>query len=47
MDWYSQKVLGWAISNTMETGLCLEALENALIATGRNEADPKVRPLKG
>ena len=47
MDWYSRKVLGWAISNTMETGLCLEALENALIATGRNEADPKVRPLKG
>jgi putative transposase len=35
MDWYSRKVLGWAVSNTMETGLCLEALENALIATGR------------
>ena len=35
MDWYSRKVLGWAISNTMETGLCLEALENALTATGR------------
>ena len=35
MDWYSRKVLGWAVSNTMETGLCLEALENALTATGR------------
>ena len=35
MDWYSRKVLGWAISNTMETGLCLEALEKALTATGR------------
>lgn len=35
MDWYSRKVLGWALSNTMETGLCLEALENALAATGR------------
>jgi putative transposase len=35
MDWYSRKVLGWAISNTMETSLCLEALENALAATGR------------
>jgi len=35
MDWYSRKVLGWAISNTMETGFCLEALENALTATGR------------
>lgn len=35
MDWYSRKVLGWAVSNTMETSLCLEALENALAATGR------------
>ena len=33
MDWHSRKVLGWAVSNTMETGLCLEALENALTAT--------------
>jgi len=35
MDWHSRKVLGWALSNSMETGLCLEALENALSATGR------------
>jgi putative transposase len=35
MDWYSRKVLGWAVSNTMETGLCLEALEKALTTTGR------------
>ena len=35
MDWASRKVLGWAVSNTMETGLCLEALDNALAATGR------------
>ena len=35
MDWHSRKVLGWAVSNTMETGLCLEALENALVGTGR------------
>ena len=35
MDWYSRKVLGWAVSNTMETGLCLEALDNALASTGR------------
>ena len=34
MDWHSRKVLGWAVSNTMETGLCLEALEKALAATG-------------
>jgi putative transposase len=30
MDWYSRKVLGWAVSNTMDSGLCLEALEMAL-----------------
>ncbi len=35
MDWYSRKVLGWAVSNTMDTGLCLEALENALTVTDR------------
>jgi putative transposase len=35
MDWYSRKVPGWAVSNTMETGLCLEALENARKSTGR------------
>lgn len=35
MDWHSRKVLGWAVSNTMETGFCLEALVNALTATGQ------------
>ena len=35
MDWYSRKVLGWTISNTMETGMCLDALEKALINTGQ------------
>ena len=35
MDWYSKKVLGWAVSNTMETGLCLEALDKALTNTGK------------
>lgn len=34
MDWYSRKVLGWSLSNTMGTGLCLEALEMALGSTG-------------
>lgn len=34
MDWSSRKVLGWAVSNTMETGLCLAALDNALANTG-------------
>jgi putative transposase len=35
MDWHSRKVLGWALSNTMGTNLCLEALDNALVSTGR------------
>ena len=34
MDWHSRKVLGWSLSNTMETGLCLEALDNAMRNTG-------------
>ncbi len=34
MDWYSRKTLGWAVSNTMETSLCLEALDNAMKSTG-------------
>ena len=35
MDWYSRKVLGWAVSNTMDTSLCLKALANALRLTGK------------
>ena len=34
MDWNSRKVLGWAVSNTMGTELCLEALEGALRSSG-------------
>ena len=30
MDWYSRYVLSWEISNTLEVGFCLEALEKAL-----------------
>jgi putative transposase len=33
MDWHSRKMLGWAVSNIMGTGLCLETWENALAAT--------------
>jgi putative transposase len=29
MDWYSRCVLGWAVSNTMDTNLCLSAWEMA------------------
>ena len=35
MDWHSRKVLGWALSNTMDVGLCMEALNRALESTGR------------
>lgn len=30
MDWYSRYVLAWRLSNTLEAGFCLEALEEAL-----------------
>ncbi len=35
MDWHSRKVLGWALSNTMDAGVCMDALERALETTGR------------
>ncbi len=31
MDWYSRCVLSWELSNTLDTGFCLEALEAALV----------------
>lgn len=30
MDWYSRYVLAWRLSNSLETGFCLEALDEAL-----------------
>jgi len=30
MDWYSRYVLAWGLSNTLDTGFCLAALERAL-----------------
>jgi len=37
MDWYSRKVLSWRLSNTMDTGFCTEALEEALALHGKPE----------
>jgi len=37
MDWHSRKVLGWRLSNTMDSRLCLEALEAALAGGDRPE----------
>lgn len=34
MDWHSRKVLGWAVSNTMDVALCLTALARALQGAG-------------
>jgi putative transposase len=30
VDWYSRAVLAWRLSNTLEVGFCVEALEEAL-----------------
>lgn len=38
MDWFSRKVLSWRISNTMDVGFCIEALEEALASY----AKPKI-----
>ena len=37
MDWWTRKVLSWRVSNTMDVGFCIEALENALARHGRPE----------
>ena len=37
IDWFSRKVLSWRLSNTMDTGFCIEALEEALKNHGRPE----------
>lgn len=37
IDWYSRRVLAWRLSNVMETGFCLEALQEALARFGRPE----------
>jgi putative transposase len=31
MDWHTRYVLGWAVSNTMDSTLTSEALENAAV----------------
>ena len=35
LDWYSRKVLGWHLSNTLDVNGCLSALEKAVMATGQ------------
>ncbi|HYW75522.1 MAG TPA: IS3 family transposase [Gammaproteobacteria bacterium] len=37
IDWYSRKVLAWRLSNTMDLGFCVEALQQAIADYGRPE----------
>lgn len=39
LDWYSRKVLGWHLSNTLDTAGCLAALE---MATARSGCRPEI-----
>ena len=34
IDWYSRKVLGWRLSNTLDAGFCVDCLEEAIKAYG-------------
>ena len=34
LDWYSRYVLSWRVSNTLDGGFCLEALEEACEIVG-------------
>ena len=37
MDWFTRKVLAWRLSNTMDAGFCVAALEEALARFGKPE----------
>lgn len=37
IDWYSRRVLSWRLSNSMESGFCVEALREALSVHGAPE----------
>ncbi len=37
IDWHSRYVLSWRLSNTLDTGFCIDALEQAL-----NEGTPTI-----
>lgn len=39
LDWYSRKILGWQVSNTMDASLCQQAL---LIAIKQSKAFPEI-----
>ena len=37
IDWFSRKVLAWKLSITLDTGFCIEAVEEALARYGKPE----------
>jgi len=37
IDWYSRKVLAWRLSNTLDSGFCIDCLNEALLAYGTPE----------
>lgn len=37
IDWHSRRVLSWRLSNTLDSGFCVDALEEALSRFGRPE----------
>lgn len=37
IDWYSRRVLGWRISNTMEAAFCVDCLEDVMREHGKPE----------
>ncbi len=37
IDWYSRRVLSWRLSNTMDSGFCVDCLEQALHSHGTPE----------
>jgi putative transposase len=37
IDWYSRKVLAWRLSNTLDSGFCIDCLEQSLRAYGTPE----------
>jgi putative transposase len=37
IDWYSRKVLAWRLSNTLDSGFCVDCLEQSLLTYGTPE----------
>ena len=37
IDWYSRKILSWRLSNSMDVGFCIEALQEAMNRYGKPE----------